>query len=192
VERFLAEHANDGVAYELAFCGRRGHMHFVTRATVLRRFDLQSATPRAIDASKISHDLEELFLNGSYDKVLLACNQFISPLAQVPKLQQLLPLETPDLPNEVLERAAPSEDILAEPDMHELLRFLVPRLVTFKVFYSLLENAAGEHGARMTAMDNATTNAAKLIKSTTLKRNRARQAAITTELIEIISGAEAL
>jgi F-type H+-transporting ATPase subunit gamma len=76
--------------------------------------------------------------------------------------------------------------------MSRLLEFLVPRLVTFKVYYALLENAAGEHGARMTAMDNATTNAANLIDENTLLRNRARQAAITTELIEIISGAEAL
>jgi len=73
-----------------------------------------------------------------------------------------------------------------------LLDNLIPRLVVFKVFFSLLENSAGEHGARMTAMDNATTNAGNLIDEYTLLRNRARQAAITTELIEIISGAEAL
>ncbi len=192
VERYLAAHAEDGVAYELAFCGRRGHMHFASRAKVFKRFDLVSATPRPLDASKISKTLEEKFLGGEYDKVLLYCNQFISPLSQVPRVQQLLPLETPDLPDEPLENAPPAADIIAEPGMVDLLQFLVPRLVTFKVFYALLENAAGEHGARMTAMDNATSNAKKLISETLLKRNRARQAAITTELIEIISGAEAL
>ena len=76
--------------------------------------------------------------------------------------------------------------------MRDLVSQLVPRIVVFKIFYALLENSAGEHGARMTAMDNATTNAGQLIDSYTLRRNRARQAAITTELIEIISGAEAL
>jgi F-type H+-transporting ATPase subunit gamma len=167
-------------------------MHFVTRAKVFKRFDLISASPHTVDASKITRRLEEAFLSGRFDKILLACNQFVSPLAQTPKMQQLLPLETPDLPTEALDHAPPSSDIIAEPGMVDLLKFLVPRLVTFKVFYSLLENAAGEHGARMTAMDNATTNAKNLIEQNVLLRNRARQAAITTELIEIISGAEAL
>ena len=84
------------------------------------------------------------------------------------------------------------DDFIAEPPLETLLERLIPMLVVFKVFYALLENAAGEHGARMTAMDNATTNANKMIDEYTLLRNRARQAAITTELIEIISGAEAL
>ena len=154
--------------------------------------DIPSASPHARDAARVTRHLEEVFLSGEFDEVKVLCNEFISPLSQVPKLHHLLPLEPTDLPDEVLENASPDADIIAEPQMSELLSFLVPRLVTFKIFYSLLENTAGEHGARMTAMDNATTNAMKLIDENTLLRNRARQAAITTELIEIISGAEAL
>lgn len=192
VERFLASKEGDGIEYELAFCGRRGFMHFQRRAKVWRQFDLVSATPTAHDASRVTKSLEKVFLDGSYDEVHLVVNEFKSPLAQIPRMHHLLPLTVQDLPDEELEVPPPVADILSEPGMEELLGFLVPRLVTFKVFYSLLENAAGEHGARMTAMDNATTNAKNLIESNTLLRNRARQAAITTELIEIISGAEAL
>jgi len=192
-ERFLAEREGDGIEYQLAFCGKRGFTHFQKRATVYRRFDLVSASPTTHDASRVTKQLEKVFLDGTFDRVILMCNEFVSPLAQIPRLHQLLPLETAtDLPEMELEAPQPTEDILAEPGMKDLLGFLVPRLVTFKVFYALLENAAGEHGARMTAMDNATTNAKNLIEQNTLLRNRARQAAITTELIEIISGAEAL
>lgn len=192
-ERFVAEREAEGKEVELAFIGRRGHLHFQKRAKVFKHFDeITSASPDALDASRITRRLERAFLQDGFDQVLLLCNEFISPLSQTPQMRHLLPLEPQDLPDEALENARPSEDILAEPEMSKLLAFLVPRLVTFKVYYALLENAAGEHGARMTAMDNATTNAMKLIDENTLLRNRARQAAITTELIEIISGAEAL
>lgn len=193
VERFLAERQEDGIRYELAFCGRRGFLHFQKRAKVYKKFDLVSATPTTHDASKVTKRLEKAFLSGEFDQVLLFCNEFVSPLAQIPRIHQLLPLEpAADLPDVETTSLEGDVDLITEPGIRELLGFLVPRLVTFKVFYSLLENAAGEHGARMTAMDNATTNAKNLIEENTLLRNRARQAAITTELIEIISGAEAL
>ncbi|MEI7999486.1 MAG: F0F1 ATP synthase subunit gamma, partial [Candidatus Omnitrophota bacterium] len=79
-----------------------------------------------------------------------------------------------------------------EPEQAELISFLIPKFLNFKIFFTLLENAAGEHGSRMSAMDKASQNTADLINRYTLLRNRARQASITTELIEIISGAEAL
>jgi F-type H+-transporting ATPase subunit gamma len=192
-EQYLEERKEDGVSYELAFIGKRGFNHFQSRATVYKFYDdIPSASPHARDASRVTRHLETAFLKEGFDEVKLLCNEFISPLSQIPRLHHLLPLEPTDLPDEELENATPDEDILAEPEMSELLGFLVPRLVTFKIYYALLENTAGEHGARMTAMDNATTNASKLIDENTLLRNRARQAAITTELIEIISGAEAL
>ena len=192
VERYLEERAGDGIHYELAFCGRRGYVHFQSRAVIHKHFDLVSANPSAHDASRVMRHLEKVYLDGTFDQILLMVNEFISPLAQIPRVQQLLPLTAQDLPEEALEAPPPVSDIISEPGMESLLSFLVPRLVSFKVFYALLENAAGEHGARMTAMDNATTNAQNLIEENTLLRNRARQAAITTELIEIISGAEAL
>jgi F-type H+-transporting ATPase subunit gamma len=192
-EQYLEQRKDDGISYELAFIGKRGNAHFSTREKVAKYFDdIPSASPKSRDASRITRYLEQAFLSGEFDEVKFLCNEFHSPLSQVPRLHHLLPLEPSDLPDEALENASPEADILAEPQMSELMSFLVPRLVTFKIFYALLENTAGEHGARMTAMDNATTNAMKLIDENTILRNRARQAAITTELIEIISGAEAL
>jgi len=192
-EDYLEERKDDGIDYELAFIGKRGFAHFQSRETVYKYFDdIPSASPGSREASRITRRLEKAFLEEGFDEVKFLCNEFISPLSQIPRLHHLLPLEPSDLPVEELENSAPDEDILAEPEMSKLLSFLVPRLVTFKIFYALMENTAGEHGARMTAMDNATTNASKLIDENTLLRNRARQAAITTELIEIISGAEAL
>ena len=192
-EKMLEAHKDDGVDYQFAFIGRRGYNHFQSRVKVWKFFsDIPSASPQAKDASRISKRLESAFLNEGFDRVIMFCNEFVSPLSQIPQIRSLLPLDTSDLPEEGLENASPDADILAEPEMGKLLSFLIPRLVTFKVFYALLENTAGEHGARMTAMDNATTNAMNLIDENTLLRNRARQAAITTELIEIISGAEAL
>ena len=90
------------------------------------------------------------------------------------------------------EKAPKSQDYSYEPEEKEIFYFMIPKFLNFKIFFTLLENAAGEHGARMSAMDKASQNTADLIDRYTLLRNRARQAAITTELIEIISGAEAL
>ena len=192
VERYLAERREAGVEVELAFCGKRGFLHFQKRAKVFHQFKDVTAAPDARTATRITERLEKAFLSGEFDEVHLVVNEFISPLAQTPTMHQLLPLEAVEFEEGVEESASVEEDLIAEPEMRELLKFLVPRLVVFKVFYAFLENSAGEHGARMTAMDNATANAQNLIHQNTLLRNRARQAAITTELIEIISGAEAL
>ena len=130
-------------------------------------------------------------MDGKYDEVYLLYNVFHSVMSQQPTVDLLLPL-SPKVFEDRDEEVPPRGEFIAEPAIEVLLSQLIPRLVNFKIFYALLENAAGEHGARMTAMDNATTNATNMIDESTLKRNRARQAAITTELIEIISGAEAL
>jgi len=192
-EKMLEAHQDDGVEYQFAFIGRRGYTHFQKRVKVWKFYEeIPSAAPHSKDASRVAKRMEHAFLEEGFDKVIMLCNEFVSPLVQTPEIRSLLPLDTSDLPEEALENARPDADILAEPEMSNLLSFLIPRLVTFKVYYALLENTAGEHGARMTAMDNATTNAMNLIDENTLLRNRARQAAITTELIEIISGAEAL
>jgi len=192
-EKMLEAHKDDGIDYQFAFIGKRGHAHFKKRVKVWKFFDdIASASPHSKDAARITRRLEKAFLEEGFDQVIMLCNEFGSPLVQTPEIRSLLPLETSDLSSEDQGGARTDSDILAEPEMGQLLSFLVPRLVTFKVFYALLENTAGEHGARMTAMDNATTNAMNLIEENTLLRNRARQASITTELIEIISGAEAL
>jgi F-type H+-transporting ATPase subunit gamma len=181
-----------GKEVSMAFCGRRGHLAFSKQTEVFKNYEGVTAAPHSRDATEISEELIEVFSSGQFDEVHMVYNHFVSPLSQVPQSDQLLPLPMATLDDHDQVEMIKADDFVAEPELPKLLTTLVPMLVVFKMFYALLENAAGEHGARMTAMDNATTNASKMIDEFTMKRNRARQAAITTELIEIISGAEAL
>ena len=127
------------------------------------------------------------FLAGELDEVVIISNRFKSALTQVPTIRPLLPVE-PDADA----GAASAADVLYEPDQTLLLAHVLPRYVEVQVRQAVLESIAGEHAARMNAMNNATDNATDMIASLTLQRNRARQAAITKELMEIIGGAEAL
>lgn len=192
VERQVAELGAAGKDVSMAFCGRRGFLHFGDRLPVFKNYAGVTAAPNSRDAAEIADELAGAYVNSSFDEVHMIYNHFASPLSQVPQMDQLMPLPMSTLEDHDQVDAIREDDFISEPPLSELLERLVPMLVVFKVFYALLENAAGEHGARMTAMDNATTNANKMIDEYTLLRNRARQAAITTELIEIISGAEAL
>ena len=127
--------------------------------------------------------------NGEFDVATLIYNRFQSVIAQVVTEQQLIPAPPPAIDSTQDANAAVPE---FEPDEETILRRLLPQALAVQTYTALLESAAGEHGARMTAMDNATRNAGDMIKRLTLNYNRARQANITRELIEIISGAEAL
>jgi F-type H+-transporting ATPase subunit gamma len=127
-----------------------------------------------------------MFANGEFDVATLFYSQFRSVISQIPTAQRVIPAEIPA-------SASPSTATYDyEPDEATILSSLLPRNISVQVFRALLENAASEQGARMSAMDNATRNAGEMIKKQTQKYNRTRQAMITKELIEIISGAEAL
>jgi F-type H+-transporting ATPase subunit gamma len=136
-------------------------------------------------AGEVARFLAGRYERGECDEVVLVYSQFLSAISQRPVSQGLLPLR-PERPSA---RLAGYE---IEPDAEGLLAELIPRAVEFAIFRALLENQAGEHGARMTAMENATSNTQELIRSLTLEFNKARQAAITAELVEIVSGAQAL
>jgi F-type H+-transporting ATPase subunit gamma len=183
----------DGKAVTASFCGRRGYLHFRSRVDVAKNYEGVTAAPSYEDAAAIAQDLLAAFLDGDVDEVHLARNRFASTLKQEPVVEKLLPIDAA-VPEVTDEDETPAEvaDYIFEPNREELLERLLPRAVAFKVFNALLENAAGEHAARMTAMDSATSNAGDLIDQYTLQRNRARQAQITTELTEIITGAESL
>lgn len=173
----------------MSFVGRRGWLFFRNRMPVAKLYEGAAAHPTPGEAVHIAEDATRGFLNGTYDEVYLAYNHFVNPLSQTPIIKKVLPIEP-----HVIQAADEGvhEDFLLEPEQHLLLATLLPKIVNFEVYFALLENAAGENGARMTAMDSATNNANKMIKQYTLLRNRARQASITKELIEIVSGAEAL
>jgi F-type H+-transporting ATPase subunit gamma len=148
-------------------------------------------TFRGVDrplADRITSSVSGRFTAGESDAVYVVFNEFISVIQQRLILQQLLPLQPP--PEE--EEVELPPDYIFEPDLNSLARQLFPELVVSQIYRALLESSASEHGARMAAMDAATRNAGELIAKLTLTYNRARQAAITKELIEVVSGADAL
>ncbi|WP_454597245.1 F0F1 ATP synthase subunit gamma [Qipengyuania sp. SM2507] len=155
-----------------------------------KHFDTSEVrTPGFEEAEAIADDLIERFEKGEYDIAELIYPIFRSALSQDPTVDQLIPVPAPEISGDSKDAGAVVE---YEPGEEEILEELLPRYVKTQLFGALLEREASEQGASMTAMDNATRNAGDLIKDLTIKYNRSRQAAITTELIEIIAGAEAL
>lgn len=144
-------------------------------------------TVRYDQAVRIAGDLARRYTTGETDEVVLVYSEFVSTLNQTPRAVTLLPCQAAT--DEPIPEHLPFE---IEPDAATLLGVLVPKALEVEIFRALLENQAGEHAARMAAMESATRNTEEMIGSLTLKFNRARQAAITRELVEIISGAEAL
>ena len=144
-------------------------------------------------ALKISNKLQELYFEGTFDKCILVYNKYKSVISQEVTQQQLIPLDVSSKPDDKNENEITDNSIyIYEPDEETILQDLLPKNVSIQIFKVLLESDAGEQGARMAAMDNATRNAGEMIDSLTLKYNRTRQAFITKELIEIISGAESI
>jgi F-type H+-transporting ATPase subunit gamma len=142
------------------------------------------------DALDVAKDIMARFEAGEFDVARLFYAKFQSALVQIPTDQQIIPVEIPAVSHD--EPKGPVAAFEYEPDEEEILAALLPRNIAVQLFRAFQENAASEQGSRMTAMDNATRNAGDMINSLTIQYNRSRQAAITTELVEIISGAEAL
>ena len=139
-------------------------------------------------ASEKTKELIHQYTKGEYNHILLAFNRFKNVISQIPTVRNILPLEAP---TEESKNAEDQAEFLFEPSPTEILNTLLPQYVENQVYTAMLDGFASEHAARMTAMDAATENAAEMIESLQLQYNRARQSAITSELIEIISGAEA-
>lgn len=156
---------------------------------ILAMFDTTDVRePGYGEAEKIAAELVALYEAGKFDVAHLFYSKFRSALVQEPTEQQIIPVPAP----KAADTGAASAAVEYEPDEEEILAALLPRYLKTQLFGALLENMASEQGASMTAMDNATRNAGDLIGKLTIQYNRSRQAAITTELIEIIAGAEAL
>ncbi|HEV7254099.1 MAG TPA: F0F1 ATP synthase subunit gamma [Mesorhizobium sp.] len=158
---------------------------------IIDRIDLRDVkTLGFIDADRIARRVIALFDEGQFDVATVFYSQFKSVIAQIPTAQQIIPAAPPAAEGDQATGQAAIYEY--EPDAGAILADLIPRNVAVQIFRALLENAASEQGARMSAMDNATRNAGDMINRLTLSYNRQRQAQITKELIEIISGAEAL
>jgi F-type H+-transporting ATPase subunit gamma len=177
--------------------GRKG------RSTLaFRRYQVEQAwagftdQPSYADAQAVAHRLAELYSNEEIDQAILVYNHYVSPLVQRVTEQQVLPISEEVLGHEDEEaeehERAMLGDFIYEPEPEQILERLLPVYLETEIYRALLESAASEHGARMTAMRNASKNAAELIDSLTLDLNRARQAEITQEILEVVAGADAL
>ncbi|MBE0606418.1 MAG: ATP synthase F1 subunit gamma [Deltaproteobacteria bacterium] len=189
VHRFLKEHRDAYEEITLFVVGRKGRDFFRRREIPIRKeyLGVLGSVSRQ-HAETLSGDLVGGFVDGEFDEVQIAFNEFRSAISQVVRFEKMFPI--------ALESAGESSgdevDYLYEPSREEILATLLPKYVQTMILRVLLESVAGEHGARMTAMDSATNNSVDMIARLTLQMNRARQATITTELTEIVSGAEAL
>ncbi len=198
--RAAVEHEREGRKVVFFASGRRG-----VSSLTFRGREAQGAytgftdRPAYANAREIAEDLMTAYIDGDVDKVEIFYNGYISPLSQVVRSETLLPLQQAS----VLEGTDDEKDgaegdhghhalVEYEPDPEEILKRLVPDYVEISIYRALLESTASEHGARMTAMRNASENAGEVIEDLTLEMNRARQAEITSEIVEVVAGAESL
>ena len=191
--RKIAELRKDGKDVRLFCVGRKGYEALKSefgRIIIGRISDIGKKQVQYSEAEQITREIFKTMAEHSIDVVQLVFNRFQSAISQIVTFQQVIPL--PQVKQDVSANAAPPIPYEFEPDEEGILTDLLPRNISVQVFGALLENGASEQGARMTAMDNATRNAGDMIGKLTLRYNRTRQATITKELIEIISGAEAL
>jgi F-type H+-transporting ATPase subunit gamma len=195
VNRFLLENERSLQRIRLITIGRKGHEFFRRRAVeILKDYPGLFAQVNLATASDVAEEAARRFLDEETDAVFVVYNEFISAVSQKVILTQVLPLQSL-APPPAEGRPADHQtavDFEYEPDRQAVLDRLVPQAIAIKIYRALLESLASEHGARMSAMDNATNNASDMIGRLTLHYNRTRQAAITKELMEIVSGAEAL
>ncbi|HJT88410.1 MAG TPA: ATP synthase F1 subunit gamma, partial [Bryobacteraceae bacterium] len=181
-QRFIAEHQDAAVSLELV--GRKGRDFFRKRGARITGDHVNlAAKPSYERTAEIARKAMDLYRNAEIDAVYLLYNEFKSVVAQKLTMTRVLPVEVPA-------GAAPVDYIFEQPPA-ELLRELLPRYVEMEFFRALLESVAAEHAARMTAMEAATSNADDMIEKLTLYMNRVRQASITKEIIEVVSGAAA-
>jgi len=188
-EAEVAKRSASAESVGLFLVGRKG-IEFFNRRRGKQVVRTHPGVPR-IDYSHavaIADLVSQRFLAGEADEVVLIHSEFVSTMTQRPRVVRLLPL-APDAP---VDTASASEPFTIEPNAEALLALLVPKALQVELFRALLDSQAGEHAARMTAMESATRNSEDMISRLTLQYNRARQAAITKELMEIVSGAEAL
>jgi len=189
-ERFLKDKNSEGKEVSLINVGRKGRDYFRKKANVIGQWvDILSKFDMTLAVS-ISNDVITPFIKEEYDELYLVYNQFVNVSVQRPTVVRLFPL--PSIGQDVDVDSDKRLDYAYEPSEEALLQQLLPMYVHVLVFRALLETSAGENGSRMASMDNATKNCEDLIQSLTLKMNKARQAAITAELMDIVGGTEAL
>ena len=199
IARLAREHVrkllSDGKEVKILCVGKKGYdiLRRDYGRLIIDRVDLRDAKQIGFShADAIGKRVIALFNEGEFDVCTLFYSQFKSVISQIPTAQQLIPAAAPDTAEADAAATTGGAVYEYEPEAGEILGELIPRNISVQIFRALLENAAGEMGAKMSAMDNATRNAGEMINKLSITYNRQRQAQITKELIEIISGAEAL
>lgn len=192
VRMFMLENEGKVERITLRTIGRKGNEFFRRRGLEIRKnYPGLLSNLKFSDAQQIALELSQLYTSGEIDAVMLVYNEFVSAVSQKLSFEQMLPIISPE-PPVYKPGALMPVDYVYEPDPREILSDLLPRYLANEVWQSLLESLAAENAARMSAMENATNNATDMIAMLTQQFNRSRQAAITKELVEIVSGAEAL
>ena len=175
--------------------GRKGRNLMLRRgATVVADFSGLPSSPSIFDITALSHTVMDDFLSQAVDEFCIAYTDFVDTLRQIPRVERLLPLQRVhmDEPDAEVVHDGPAAVYSFEPDPQSILEEILPRFTELQIYQALLESLASEHSARMVAMRNATENANALVDDLTLSYNKARQLAITREMLDIVGGAEAL
>ena len=191
-KNWIAQQQAQGKTVKIMTVGKKAASFYRrSELDVIAGFDDLTSNDRQLQVSEeVKNKIVELFESKEIDEVSILFNKFISAISQEPTYQSIIPMAAEEASEE--EAAISNAVFEFEPDKNELLEYLVPRNFLTQIYRSILESSASEHAARMTSMDNATRNAGDMIDRLTLTYNRTRQAFITKELIEIISGAEAV
>jgi len=181
---------NEGKSLKIITVGSKGYdqLKRTYKDNIIEKISFKdSKSTNYLDAEKVGKIIIDKFKKNEFDVCAIFYNQFKNVITQIPQEQQIIPLKTSDANDKSLE-----DNYEFEPEEDEILSNLLPKNISTQIFKAMLENSASEQGSRMSAMDNATRNAGDMVDRLTIEYNRSRQAAITKELIEIISGAESL
>jgi len=187
---YFGKISSEGKTLKIITVGSKGYdqLKRVYKNNIVEKISFKdSKTINYLDAEKVGKMIIKNFENKEFDVCTIFYNKFKNVITQIPQEQQIIPLKTADV-----EKNSSDDNYEFEPDEDEILSNLLPKNISTQIFKAMLENSASEQGSRMSAMDSATRNAGEMVDKLTIEYNRSRQAAITKELIEIISGAESL
>lgn len=189
VRRFIDENPDEDLKFY--WIGKKVRELLAKEVNAAKTFTFEKAEPTFEEIRKVAEELGQLFLTGEVGKVYVAYNSFVSAIAFDSMVRQVLPMQVPQEEKEAIKASYPY-DFKYDPSAGQILDTLVPEVYLTTVYTCVLDAIASEHGSRMNAMENASKNSKEMVKKLSLKMNKMRQARITTELIEVVSGAESL
>ena len=189
VGNIMSEYESKGAKVRLRVIGKKAVAYYKFQQREMEnQIDGLSSAPSYDKAADFIKEVTEAYLNGETDKVIIVHNGYVNMITQEVRVDNILPLD----PDDFTSKSVSTSELEMEPDDDSLMEALINRYLEYTMYYALIDSLAAEHGARMQAMDSATNNAKEMVKNLTVAYNKARQEAITTELIEIISGVESM